>query len=71
MNIRSETQGREPFDVCGFCMAYEAGELGGEAIAAGFQRLIDSGLAWQLQGHYGRMARTLIEAGHCTARGAS
>ncbi len=61
--------GPAPFDVCGFCMAYEAGELDGEEIADGFQHLIDSGLAWQLQGAYGRMASTLIAAGHCVARG--
>ena len=51
-----------------FIMAYEAGELESEEqLAEGFQRLIDSGMAWRLQGHYGRMARDLIEAGLCHA----
>jgi hypothetical protein len=46
-----------------FIMAYEGGELDEDAIIEGFQALVDSGLAWQLQGHYGRTAAALIEAG--------
>lgn len=29
------------------------------------QHLIDTGLAWQLQGRIGRICASLIEAGHC------
>ena len=32
-----------------------------------WQYLIDSGLAWKLQGWFGRNAQSLIEAGHCHA----
>jgi hypothetical protein len=46
-------------------IAFEQGELDEEGILELFQELIDSGLAWQLQGSYGRIARNLIEAGYC------
>jgi len=34
-----------------------------EATLEFFQKLVDDGLAFQLQGHYGRTAARLIEAG--------
>lgn len=56
----------KPFDSVSFIMDYEAGELeSDQELIEGFQHLIDSGMAWQLQGHYGRMAQALIEAGYC------
>jgi hypothetical protein len=48
-------------------MAYEQGDCSKEEVIEGFQALIDSGLCWQLQGSYGRMATRLIEAGYCHA----
>lgn len=48
-----------------FMMAYEADQLNHEQIIEGFQRLIDSGLVWHLQGSYGRTAVHLIDAGEC------
>jgi hypothetical protein len=47
-------------------MAYENEELSEVQVIAGFQELINSGLAWQLQGTYGRQADRLIEQGLCT-----
>jgi hypothetical protein len=49
-------------------MAYEDGELDEEQTIELFQELINSGLAWSLQGHYGRTAQALIEQGLCEAR---
>lgn len=46
-------------------IAYESGELSDEDTISFFQELIDSGLAWQLQGHYGRTAKFLIDEGYC------
>lgn len=34
-----------------------------EQVLEAWQRLVDSGLAWQLQGFFGRTARHLIDAG--------
>ena len=47
-------------------IAYEQGDLSHDETIELFQSLINSGLAWQLQGHYGRTATALIDAGKCT-----
>ena len=44
-------------------IAYESGELDDDAVIDLFQELVDNGLAWQLQGHYGRTAMRLAEDG--------
>lgn len=36
---------------------------------AAWQRLVDTGLAWQLQGWFGRSAAALIEAGYVRPAG--
>lgn len=47
-------------------LRYENGELDLDEALSFFQYLIDTGLAWRLQGHYGRTAQHLIEDGLCT-----
>lgn len=51
------------WDSLAFIMAYEDGELDDDAIIEGFQHLVDNGMAWTLQGSYGRMAQHLINQG--------
>lgn len=46
-------------------VAYETGQMEMEEAIEFFQFLIDTGLAWRLQGSYGRMAHQLIELGDC------
>lgn len=46
-------------------MRYEQGDMTQKEMVKFFQELIDSGMAWRLQGHYGRTAKALIENGHC------
>lgn len=49
-------------------IAFEQGELGDDEIIELFQHLVDTGLAWKLQGFYGRTATALINAGLVTRR---
>jgi len=48
-----------------FILRYETEDLTEDEVIEGFQTLIDTGLAWTMQGHYGRTAASLIEAGLC------
>ena len=45
---------------------YENGEMNRQEIISFFQVLINNGMAWSFQGHYGRTAMALIEEGYCT-----
>ncbi len=44
---------------------YENGDMDWDRIVDMFQKLIDSGEAWTLQGSYGRMAMRLVDDGEC------
>ena len=49
-------------DVLGSLIAYEGGELSGINIIKLFSELVKNGMAWTLQGSYGRTASDLIDA---------
>jgi hypothetical protein len=44
-------------------MQYESGLLEPEQVVELFQKLVDTGMVWDLQGSYGREAKRLIDAG--------
>lgn len=44
-----------------YIMGYECGDLNDKETLELFSHLIKNGMAWNLQGHYGRTASTLIE----------
>lgn len=48
----------------GYSFLYEENTTEEEMIA-GYQGLIDSGMAWKLEGHVGRTAMSLLESGAC------
>lgn len=50
----------------GDTIRYEAGELDHDETITFFQMLVDTGMAWKLQGSYGRTAKALIDAGEIT-----
>lgn len=53
------------FDVVGFIMDFEGGDITDAEVVEGFQHLINDGTVWSLQGFYGRTANSLIEQGFC------
>lgn len=67
-----EVEQSEPeplFDLVDWCIRYDEGLLSEDEIDFGMQRLIDSGMAWKLQGRIGRHAMALIEDGRCHPAG--
>lgn len=55
-----------PYDCCAIIEGFDGAEHTEEEVLEAWQHLIDTGVAWQLQGWYGRNAAHLIEAGYCT-----
>lgn len=51
-------------------IAFESGEMEDESTIINlFQRLVDNGMAWKLQGSYGRLAHRLINDGRVKQNG--
>lgn len=50
-------------DIVSYIIDYESGNLSDEDTLSLFSKLVKDGTAWTLQGHYGRTASALIEAG--------
>jgi hypothetical protein len=55
-------------DLLDTMIEWEEGQLTDQETIDLFQKLVDSGVAWELQGAYGRMAAYLINEGHVTGR---
>jgi len=49
-------------------IAYESGQMSDNDTVKFFQMLVDTGMAWTLQGHYGRTAMDLIQRGLVTRK---
>jgi hypothetical protein len=56
-------------DMVGRIVDYEEGMLPDDEVIELFAELVGNGMAWTLQGHYGRMASALIEQGYITQDG--
>ncbi len=60
---------KDEFDLTGAIMAYEEGTASVSESLELFAHLIRTGMAWTLQGCYGRTAAALIERGIITRKG--
>ena len=56
-------------DITDKIIAYECGDIDEAGILQLFSELISNGMAWKLQGSYGRTASALIDAGYISEDG--
>jgi hypothetical protein len=56
----------DKLDLTSAIIDFENGDLDRDEVIELFQYLVDTGLAWTLQGSYGRTAAALIDAGEIT-----
>jgi hypothetical protein len=50
-------------------LEYESGDLSFSQVVELFSELVKNGMAWTLQGNYGRTAKALIDAGYLNKEG--
>lgn len=55
------------YDACAVVEGFDGEDHTEEEVLAAWQYLVDTGMAWKLQGFYGRTAAALIEAGLISA----
>ena len=58
MNKENKVTDKNTID---YIIDYESGQLDDYSVLELFSHLIKNGMAWSLQGHYGRTATSLIE----------
>lgn len=56
-------------DIVDKIMRWESGQMSDSEMVRFFGQLVKSGMAWKLQGMYGRQASRLIDAGYIDAKG--
>jgi len=54
------------YEAVAACEGFDGIEHSEEELISAWQHLIDTGLAWRLQGWFGRTAMALISAGECS-----
>ena len=52
-----------PYEACEICEGFDGRDHTEEELVEAWQYLVDTGLAWSLQGWYGRTAKNLIDSG--------
>ena len=62
--LTEDEETHENKDLTSKIMEYEEGELSTKDTLELFSELIKTGMAWKLQGHYGRTAKALIDRGY-------
>lgn len=65
--MQAQTAGSR-VDLLDAILRFEGGEMPQEELLPFFQELVNTGMAWKLQGSYGRTASELLQAGYIHPR---